>query len=301
MGGTKTALALSDRRGRVLARAVHPTPKLPPKKAVPLLIRQLDELRPSLGSRPPRVGAIGIGIPGLSNPATGELVWAPNLWSTDGKGCRKVPLGPQLKRYFHCPVTVENDADMALLAEAWRGRAVGLKNAVMMTVGTGVGGAILFDGKLLQGAGAVGWIRVMGGECMENIASGPAILGRFLRVSRDRWPFEGEPNTPRVCQAAREGNLRAKKVLREAALALGWASAGMVSVLNPETVIFGGGVMDSSAGSLLPLIRSEIKRLAQPTAASRARVLHSKLGNDAGWMGGLAAALRMFPPAGRVS
>jgi glucokinase len=309
LGGTKTAFAVADQKGRVLVQAVQPTPQLPSQKAVPVLIRHIEELLTGLKSlQPPFVkggrhkgrhplAAIGIGVPGLTNPRTGELIWAPKLWSADKKGWRHVQLGKVLGRHFHCPVDVENDVDMALLAEAWKGSAKGLKNAVMATVGTGVGGAFLFDGKLLQGAGAVGWIRVQEGKCMEDIASGPAILRRFLKANRGRWPFDGKPNTPRVCRAAAQGHPRARRVLREAAQALGWACAGLASVLNPEAIIFGGGVMDSAAGLLLPVIRSEVKRLAQPAAGARTRVLHSKLGNRAGWMGAVAAALKIASPA----
>jgi glucokinase len=308
LGGTKTAFAVADLKGRVLAQTVHPTPQLPPGKAVPVLVQTLESLVASLKSPLPPffkggrkkashpLAAIGIGVPGLSNPKTGELVWAPNLWSPDGKGWRKVQLGKAFQRSFRCPVAVENDADLALLAETWKGSAKGLKNAVMVTVGTGVGGAFLFEGKLLKGAGAVGWIRVQHGECMENIASGPAILRGFLKANRGRWPWNGKPNTLQVCLAGLKGHPKARLVLGEAALALGWACAGIVSVLNSEAVVFGGGVMDSTADFLLPRIRAVIQKLAQPAAASRVRVLRSKLGNRAGWMGGIAAARQLVSP-----
>src|ERR1041384_633469 len=113
LGGTKTAFAVSDQKGRVLAQAIQPTPQLPPRKAVPVLIRHIEELL----AGPSRLKAIGIGVPGLTNPRTGELVWAPKLWSADKKGWRHVPLGRELGRHFRCPVDVENDVDMALLAE----------------------------------------------------------------------------------------------------------------------------------------------------------------------------------------
>jgi glucokinase len=293
LGGTKTALAIANRQGRILAQTVRPTPPFPPRKAIPGLIQYIETLLASLDSRPSRLWGIGIGVPGLTNHSTGEVLWAPNLWSADGKGWRHVALGRELGRHFRCQVDVRNDVDMALLAEIWKGSAQKLKNAVMATVGTGVGGAFLFDGKILEEAGAVGWIRVKDGECMENIASGPAILRRFLKASKGRWPFEGKPNTLKVCQAALQGHSLARRALREAGEALGWACAGLASILNPEAVIFGGGVMDSAAGVLLPIIRSEIKKLAQPAAARRAKVLHSKLGNRAGWLGAVAAALKI--------
>jgi glucokinase len=278
LGATKTAVALATARGHLLAEGRFPTPSSAGaavkalKGAITGLLRRrrmpLSSLR-----------AIAVGVPGVCDVKRGIVIWAPNL-----KGWRRVPLGRALAAWAGCPVRLENDADMAVRGEAWRGAARGLDHVVMLTVGTGIGGGIITNGQLLRGAGdvagAAGWMRV-GASRLEDVASGPAIGRRFT----------GDPaSTERICRAAAAGHPAARRAVRAAAAALGLAAADLVSVLNPQAVVFGGGVMESAGRLMLPVIRSQVMRHAQPVAARQARIALSPLGNRAGVLGAIRTA-----------
>ena len=287
IGGTKIAAACVSRSGGISCRLETATPPEGGRAVADALLRLLRHL-PQQNAR-----AIAVDVPGLASPD--GSVWAPNI-----RKWKRWPLGRTLRSEFRLPVLVENDRNAFVLGEAWKGSARGCSDVVFLIVGTGVGAGILSGGRLLRGhgqlSGAVGWLAVRDAflpayaltGCLENHAAGAAIAVAASRTL-------GRSTTAReVTQLARRGNKTARQILREAGRYLGLGLANLVSTLNPEIIVIGGGV--AQAGELLlGPARQEMKRWAQPLAARQVRVVRSVLKGNAGLLGVARLAWNHFP------
>jgi glucokinase len=275
VGGTKIGAAVVDQQGRILDKR-----KLPVDRAN--TVAQIAALARELGTG--RVDRVGVVIPGIYYAETGNA-WAPNLWGHD-----PVPLRPKLARELPWPVTIDSDRAAYVLGEQWLGAAKGLQDVVFVGVGTGIGAGIISGGRLIRGAGdvagAVGWFALnprwlpiykqMG--CFEAEAAGPS-LGRRSGTT-----------TEAVVDAARRGEPDALRVVDETVLYLSMGLANIVSLLNPEMIVLGGGLMQ--AGDLfLDPIRRAVPQWAQPMAATQVRIELTQLGEDAGVLGAARLAL----------
>jgi glucokinase len=181
-----------------------------------------------------------------------------------------------------------------VLGEAWLGAARGLRDVVYVAVGTGIGAGILSRGEVLAGAhgiaGAVGWLaldpdwQAAYGDtgCWESESAGPAIARRA-----------GAADASAAVRAARDGEPSACAALDRAIRYSAMGVANLISVLNPEAVILGGGVVQGAGDLMLELIRTEVRRWAQPIAASRCRIALTELGEDAGLLGAARLALTL--------
>lgn len=289
LGGTKIAAARINSRGQVTHYRQSPTPPQGGRAALDALLDRLASL--------PQTGAcaVAVGVPGLAYPD--GSVWAPNI-----PGWTRMPLGGALRKRFRLPVVVESDRNALVVGEAWRGAAQRRRDVVFVAVGTGIGAGILAGGRLLRGraelAGAVGWMAVRDRflaaygrrGCLETHAAGPAI-GKAASRRLNR------PVTARdVVRLARRGNAQARRIIEEAGRTLGLGLANLVSVLNPEMIVIGGGV--AAAGDLLlGPARQSMRQWAQPLAARQVRIVRSRLGTRAGLLG--VAKLAFESPAVR--
>jgi len=304
LGGTKVAGAIFTGDGTLVHRRVQ---DLEGRRGaeVGTLIRQL--LAALVGDVGP-VAAVGVCVPGVSWSATGR-VWAPNI-----PGWEEYPLRDELMTFLGTNgpgVCVDSDRACSILGESWRGAARGCANAVFIAVGTGIGAGIMADGRLLRGAndiaGATGWMaleRPFREEfaecgCFESQASG-AGLARCARESlRQRSDYAGslrsrDPGalTAHDLFAAYDGgDPIASEVVHNAITCWGMAAANLVSLFNPEVVIFGGGVF-GPATRFLPEITAEARRWGQPISMGRVRFLASALGGNAALYGAGHLALR---------
>jgi glucokinase len=258
--------------------------------------------------------AIGIVIPGVVFHDDGA-VWAPNV-----PGWNRYPLLGRLRRSTDATLTLDSDRAAYVLGEQWCGAARGARDVVFLAVGTGIGAGILVDGRLCRGAGdiagAVGWFALTpefraGYEsrgCFESEASGTAVGERAVRILASR-PSDlisdlvdhdlSRVTAETVVEAARRGDAVAEEVVEHAATFLAMGIANIVSILNPEIVVLGGGLLQGG-DLLLDPIRSQFRRWAQPLAAEQVRVELSALGEDAGLFGaGRLAwnAIESPPPA----
>jgi glucokinase len=277
LGGTKTAIArvdeegtLSDRQSFASARSLGDS------------VEQIVKI--ARASR--HVDAIGIIVPGIYTPSTG-FAWCPNLW-----GMEHVPLRKALKGRIETHVLIDSDRSGYVLGEAWMGAARGLRHVVFVAIGTGIGVGILSDGMVVRGAagiaGAAGWFALNPewnaaygiAGCWEAEASG-------LGIAREA----DLPDARAVVAAARAGNERALRVLRRAARYTAMGVANLISALNPEAVVLGGGLMAGAGDLLLDWIRSDVPRWAQPLAAGQCRIELTQLGEDAGLLGAAKLAL----------
>jgi predicted NBD/HSP70 family sugar kinase len=248
--------------------------------------------------------AIGVGTPGVVDPDTGRVTLAPQLPGWEG-----LELGTELRRRFDCPVRVDNETHMSLLAELWHGAARDVRTALYVQVGIGIGGALLIDGELHRGfAGAAGEIGyLLGEEDREppRFGAGPfewaaggrayARLGRAVADRDDsgllRELAGGDPRsvTARtVFDAAARGDDDAAGIIETLAARLGRGIANAAILLNPEVVILGGGV--AGGGDAL---RDPVERELRRHTPVAPRLLLSELGEDSVVLGAVRVAVDM--------
>jgi glucokinase len=307
LGGTSVKTGVVDAQGKIIAQVEVPTEAA--KGLATVVANMAAGARKAVekaGLTMAQIGGAGIGTPGICNVKAGEVVMSPNL------GWRNVPLCDLLRKEFGIPVTLENDANCAALGEQWCGAAQGAEHVVMVTIGTGVGGGLILNGRIYSGA--KGWAGEIGhmpavdngpvcgcGQvgCLETVASATAI-GRYAQEAIDagaapnlakRAQEMGKVDARLVIYAAREGDAVAQSILDRVAGHLGKVLGGLVSALNPEAIVIGGGA--SAAGDLLlePL-RAALKTRSMPEPAEAVRVVRASLGNDAGLIGAAALVLR---------
>jgi glucokinase len=280
-GGTKTTIARVDSYGDVRDRV-----KMPAAGTVGESVQQIVNAAGAF----PDIVAIGVIVPGIYTARTGRA-WCPNLWGAD-----EVSLGNELRARMQAPFVIGSDRAGYVLGEAWLGAARGLHDVVFVAIGTGIGVGILSGGRAIAGAhgiaGAAGWFALTAdwkddygrSGCWEAEAAGPAIARRF-----------GSDDAASVVKAAREEDPEARAVLAHAARYTGMGVANLISALNPEAVILGGGVMQGAGDLLLEPVRAEAARWAQPIAFSRCRIELTQLGEDAGLYGAARLALDLEP------
>jgi len=316
VGGTKVAGGLVTRKGRLSNTQVVPTHA---DKGFNTSFAQIAHLIGRLlrgAGGKGNVGGIGICAPGPLNPKTGVVLNPPNL-----PGWRDIELTRLVEKEFGLPAKLENDANAAGLAEVLFGAAVGYKDVFYVTVSTGIGTGIIIDGRIYHGKNGIGG---EGGHvsidyhspyhcgcgnygCIEALAAGPA-MARRARVMleqeharpsllRDLTHGHTEEITPLLIQqAARRGDFVAKTVLDDTGYLLGVWLGGMISMLDPDAIVIGGGV--SHIGKpLFDKIRKTIPSHTINGFAAQTPVLPAKLRNNVGVYG----AASVFLPEGEAA
>lgn len=248
------------------------------------------------------MAAVAICVPGIAYVASGK-VWAPNI-----PGWDQYPLLEKIRGHVpkvRVPIVLESDRSAYVAGEAWRGAAAGARDAVFLAVGTGIGAGIISGGRILRGhediAGAVGWFGLnpafkpdyasMGS--FEAEASGNSLARKAReRLEKGRVSSMLELAGGRiealtaevVAEAARKKDPLALEIVAETVTYLAMGVANIVSLLNPEVVVVGGGLFQAADVFLEP-VRREFRRWAQPLAARAVRIERSALGEDAGLYG----------------
>jgi glucokinase len=284
LGGTKLTTAVVGATGNIIHRK-----KVAVKRgSVGTCVEQIaDAVAQAITTAGPsqHVGAIGVIVPGIYFADSGN-VWAPNLW-----GHEQVPLRAELERTLALPVVIDSDRAGYVLGEQWLGVARGLDDVVFLAVGTGIGAGIISGGHLLRGsgdiAGAVGWfaLNVQQQEiykqvgCWEAESAGPGLARRV-----------GANSAEEVITAARSGHALAINAVQESARYLAMGIANIVSILNPQMIVLGGGLMQA-ADLFLDTVNQVMAEWAQPIAAQQVRIEITPLGEDAGLLGAARLAL----------
>jgi glucokinase len=289
VGGTKIAVGAVDATGTILARRTIPTdPRAGFDPAIARLIDAVDATLAETGWHSTDLAGVGIGCPGPFDMESGRIE---NWYTLPGwDGCNIV--SPLAARYDK-PVRLSNDADAALRGEALAGAAQGARVAVMLTIGTGIGGAALVDGKIHKGtAGAhpeIGHVPIdpAGPECycgthgcLESLAAGPAL-------ERAGAPL-GYRDARAIFAAAEAGEDRARTIIERGVNAVETATWALIHSFLPELILFGGGIGEDH----FPIYRDAARRaIARSTLVPQdaIQVIKAALGNDAGIVG--AAAL----------
>jgi glucokinase len=246
---------------------------------------------------------VGIGAPGPLDREHGIVIVTPNL------GWRDFPLRDRVSARVKLPATLDNDANCATVGEWWRGAAVGARNVVGMTIGTGIGGGLILEGKLYHGssdvAGEVGHTtidptgrRCKCGNygCLEAYASGPAIAQRATEalaggeasLLRQLIQDDMSRMTARIVyDAATLGDPLAVEVVRETARFLGTGVANLLNIFNPDVVVLAGGVA-AAGDALFEPLRAEVRRRAFRPAVEACRIVGGTLAGTAGVVGAVA-------------
>jgi glucokinase len=310
IGGTKIASALVRGDGTILSRAQEPTGKDGPQQNIAQIVRQLDTLLADSGRTHEDVLGIGIGIPAMLERDSDLIIWGPNL-----NGWRNVALRPSLESHFDLPVCIEYDGHTAVLGEWWVGAGRGYHSLVDIIIGTGLGGGMILEDRLIRGnnrlAGAAGWFTFCAEPAQEDPndralgywearTAGPGIAHRAEELLATRQysdsvlGTDSSPVTSReVFSAAREGDPLATTICNEIADLLGSGIANIVSLVNPEIIILGGSV-GSNAGFLIPRIHEVVNTWAQPVSARAVQIFVSTLAGDAGLLGAAYGAMLRF-------
>jgi glucokinase len=309
IGGTKIAGALLSDNGSLLVKQKRLIENRKGDEVGEMASSIVDELLDYAAESGYPVTAAGICIPGIVLSKSGT-VWAPNI-----PGWDNYPLIDVLKKNNtgnHTVFYVESDRTCHILGEVWKGAARGCSDALMIAVGTGIGVGIISDGHIVHGhgdiAGAAGWMALetpyseaFGScGCFEYYASGNGIGARARDILRKDPGYSGQMLKDRsldeisaydVFQHFSSRDPVAVTVLTKAIEVWGMASANLVSLLNPEVIIWGGGIFGPAAAFIGDIYREAV-RWAQPVSIKQVSFVASQLGEDAGLYG--AARLAML-------
>lgn len=296
LGGTHLRMALIDENGLIVAHAKNETPKDDkPDGVVSALVTaaQAYETDPSFHSR---IMGASIMVPGAVDKDNAIIVQAPNL-----PALNQFPLKQALQQRLGWTVVLENDANAAAVGEMWLGAARGCSNIVCITLGTGVGGGIILNGKLWRGtdggAGEIGHTTVepFGGPkckcgstgCLEMFASATAVvrLAHEASSSVPNSPLrDGDLTSLKVYEIAKSGDELALGVFKKVGTYLGVSVANVINLLNPEVVVVGGGVVNGWDLFVDHLLEQVAER-AFGCQAQKVKILPAECGDNAGILG----------------
>jgi len=313
IGATFVKTGIVTRGGKLVSKDQFETAKITgPLHFVEITGKSVDRLIEAAAIEKRSVGGVGVGAPGWVDHSGGIVRELTNI-----PGWRDFPLAERLRRASGLKSFIDNDANVMALGELVHGAGRGYRNLICLTLGTGVGGAIVIDGEIHRGAdglaGEVGHMTLdregpqcaCGARgCLEGYVGNRAIVARARKILERRNANSGgcillamadnrpERITPKLLAAAAEaGDEIAIEVWRETGKILGTALAILVNLLNPECFIIGGGV--ARAGAILfDHMRSTLELLAMNQLGGTTPILEAKLGKDAGIIGAATFAMR---------
>jgi glucokinase len=303
MGGTKLLAGAVGTGLEVHHRTQRSLKGLDSAALLDAAVDAVEETRVAAGDE---VAAVGFGIPSLIDQRTGRSVIAINLDLAD------IPFADLMAERLGLPVFVDNDANLAALAEHRAGAAQGADEAVMLTIGTGIGGGLILRGELYRGA--VGSAAELGHMvidmdgppcqgncpnhgCVEALASGTALEREAARIAAERPDSRlgaalaaGQPlSGPLITELAHDGDEAAIDTVALIGRRLGVAIASFVNIFNPQVVVIGGGVM-AAGDLLLEPARAEMAARALPPSRDEVEIVPAHFGVEAGMIGAAALA-----------
>jgi glucokinase len=289
LGGTQLKYGLMDETGRLVLKSQAPTPS-----TIDGLMDLIASLWKDLKAQTPdTIRAAGFGFPGIYNVRDRKILQSPNYAELDD-----FDLYPEIGRVLDVPFLVDNDANMAAYGEWAHGAGRGVSSLVLLTIGTGIGGGIILDGKLWQGscgyAGEIGHIVVNPeGErckcgirgCLEAEAAAPAIVRKYKAILGRTLVSTAED----IYKRAEAGEPAAIEAYAKAGYYLGIGLGMLINLLNPGKILLGGGVMTTGELLLRPTVE-EARRRSYKASFACCPIERASLGNDAGTIGSAAWA-----------
>lgn len=302
LGGTNIKIAVVKDERKILRKITLPTKLYRDKDSLITAVSQASiKLINGLGLKKNDILGIGIGAPGLIDSGRGIIHELVNI-----KGFKELPLRRLIERRTGIPTFLDNDVNVMTLGELYHGAGKGAKNMLCLTLGTGVGGGIVIDGRLYRGsslsAGEIGHIPLNeagprcdcgGFGCMEKFVGNKYIVELAVKKIKEGKKtiitrlVKGNLRkiTPEIISiAAKQGDRLAVSIWKEIGGHLGVTLSGVINLLNPEIIVVGGGV--AKAGRFLfEAIRRTIKARAMKAPVACARLVKARLGEDAGLIG----------------
>lgn len=302
LGGTNIKAGVVDDAFRIIGRAKAKTgiPR-PAEEVMDAMAECAKAAAADAGVPWEQIRQVGIGVPGTANEETGVVEYANNLLFEN------VPMREYLQKRLHKEIDITNDANAAALGEVLAGAARGASNAVAVTLGTGVGGGIIIDGRLFTGfhyggaeLGHMGI--VLGGRkctcgrrgCLEAYASATGLI-RSTKEAMEAFPDSlmwelarengGNVSGQTAFLAAGRGDAAAQAVVNDYIQHLGYGLASIINILAPEILVIGGGVSNEGENLLRPLVECVRPQLYIRTPEKQTRIVLATLGNDAGLIG----------------
>lgn len=311
LGGTKILAGVVAADQRILGRSKRPTPAREGGNAIfRTILECVDEALAAARLARSDIAAVGVGSPGPLNPDTGVILFSANL------NVRDFSLGPDLSSILQRPVLVQNDVRVGGYGEFRLGAGRGHRNLIAAFVGTGIGGCLILDGKVVSGAtgnaGEIGHIIVKAGGprcgcgsrgCMEALASKTAIARRIGKAVRKGLPTvlgervtkkSGRLKSGELADAVAASDPVALREVHRAAHYLGLGLGSLVNVFGPELVIIGGGVAGALGGPFIDLIRASARHQILIDPDKKIRFVQAALGDDAGILGAGLLAREKF-------
>ena len=308
IGGTNTKFVLVSEDGKVLQREQGPTPAIAAdakEKMDDLLVKSLREFLK--GEETSEIVGIGLGVAGLIDRKNGKVIKSPNITAINN-----LPIKERLEKEFSMPVILENDANTYAYGEKWVGAGKDYNNFVVITLGTGLGGGLIYNGALYEGPVEIGHMTIVpsgryctcgSSGCLESYSSGRAIVDRavsslekgadsLLAECCDGNYYKITPEI--VYQIAMEGDSLSREVFREAGHFLGIGIANLINLLNLEAVIIGGGLI-GSWDMFIEDIKKEIAKRAFKPLSANVKLIKSSLSHDAGAIGAAGLLLKKIP------
>ena len=308
LGGTKILAAVVDQQGRITAESKFKTRAENGHEAV---IRRMAQAARraarTAGIDWSQIKGIGVGAPGPMDPETGIVYHPPNL-----PGWEEVHLGPSLAEMLGVPVCLENDVNLGTLGEHALGAGQGTADMVGIFVGTGVGGGMILNGKLRSGfrhaAAEIGHMIILADGpvcgcgnrgCLEALASRTAIERDIqLGIAAGRQSLipelvekKGRLTSGVLAKALRQGDPLVTEIMNRAQWYLGLLTASIVNLIDPEMVVFGGGVVEALGDKFLEPIRVTARQhFIQKSGAHQVRIVGATLGDHAGVLGAAVLA-----------
>jgi glucokinase len=309
VGGTKILAAVWTPSRGIVGRKRCPTPfEGDTEKVIEAILGTIEEAMQDAGVSPEDVSAIGLAIPGVVDPDSGRVAITPNMNLTGANIVKAI------QKRIKVPIELGNDVNLGTLGEVWLGAARDAASVVGMFIGTGIGGGLFLDGKIIRGcretAGEIGlMVMEIGGPkcgcgsrgCLEAIASRTAIerdIRKAVRKGAESAIADLAKDFPdRIKSSALREALDAEDpvvsaVMEKASSAIGYACLSIRHLLDPEVIVLGGGVIEACGEFMLPIIDRIMAEDPLTGARSGGRVMLSLLGDDAVVLGGVALAMQ---------
>ena len=299
LGGTKLALAVFSQEGDLLCEEKINLDKRKGTKVGRLIAASVAANLDKQRNKGEEIEAIGVSVPGIYHRNEGT-VWAPNI-----EGWENYPLLKEIKSVAgNIRVIIDSDRTCCILGEWWKGVAQNCSDAIFLAVGTGIGAGILTGGKILRGANDIAGamacfflvhlfqLHYKDCGCFESSASGEGIAQAARKIISEKKEYDGLLKTKSldaltafdVFEAYDKKDAIAEEVLHHCIKAWGIAVANLISLFNPQKIVFGGGVFGSAA-RFIPDIKKEAMKWAQPISMQHATIETSVLGAHAGLYG----------------
>ena len=305
LGGTKLAAAVLDDSGTIISQEVL---TLGDRKSTEVGALITDLIRKYKQGREFTINGVGVSVPGISYKKEG-IVWAPNI-----EGWENYPLLNEIRDVAgDIVIDIDNDRACSILGELWVGNAKGCHDAIFLAVGTGIGAGIVSAANIIRGnndiAGAIGWMalqrpyekKYIPFGCFEYYASGDGMARLALEVLDQESDYQGtlrefassEITAHHIFAAYEKNDVIAIRVVQECIEYWGMATANLISLFNPEKIIFGGGVF-GPAIKFIPAIKIEADKWAQPISRTKVTFEPSLLSGNASLYGAGYLVLKML-------